>query len=238
MAAGKILRMTTEGAFPDGGIGIWKIGLRNPFRAQWDLATDRYLIAEVGGNNQATAWEDLHVMRLNSTVYNLGWPFCEGRPCDRNPNFPLCRCGVHDEPLYTYPHLNRNAGMIGSEICRSLNFPASYYNAYFFSDYPRKQIRYIRFDASGQGFGDTVFMSGLSKTNLLRFAPDGTLYYSYLTGDLYRVTYKGKLPPFGFNSSDTTTSTTTTPSPTAKITASTVSKTTGGGRGMGWRLQL
>lgn len=74
LVAGKIIRINTDGAdlvgpwipgahnthmippdnpFIDGPGGnldeIWALGLRNPFRAQWDLTSGRFYIAEVGG---------------------------------------------------------------------------------------------------------------------------------------------------------------------------------------------
>jgi glucose/arabinose dehydrogenase len=71
-ATGKIIRVSKTGSFPADNMGmqdgqggnydgIWALGVRNGYRSRWDKATNRYFIAEVGGNNQATAKEDLHL---------------------------------------------------------------------------------------------------------------------------------------------------------------------------------
>ena len=70
-SGGKVIRINTDGTIPadnpfvDGEGGnldeIWAYGLRNPFRLHSDDVTDRIFISEVGGNNQQTAQEDIHV---------------------------------------------------------------------------------------------------------------------------------------------------------------------------------
>lgn len=98
--AGKVVRVAKDGTFPSdnmgfddgpGGIhdGIWATGLRNGFRAYWDLKTQRYFIAEVGGNDQSVAEEDLH---LGKARVNFGWPKCEGA-CN-NPGVYMYTCHV------------------------------------------------------------------------------------------------------------------------------------------------
>ena len=51
--------MPTDNPFYDGAgpniDSIWARGLRNPFRAYYDAPTGRYYIADVGGNDAATA---------------------------------------------------------------------------------------------------------------------------------------------------------------------------------------
>ena len=84
MSGGKVHRIRPDGSIPpdnmglDDGVGgmpdsMWALGLRNPFRAFWDLPTERYIIAEVGGNNQATAWEDIHLGRARAKIPAQRW---------------------------------------------------------------------------------------------------------------------------------------------------------------------
>ena len=126
--AGKILRINRDGSIPEdnpfvdgpGGFAdeIWALGLRNPFRARWDLSTERFFIGEVGGNRQRISWEDLH---LGSGGTNYGWPFCEG-PCD-NPDFPSCNCIEFTEPIFAYPHARSGAAITGGIVYRGSQFP-------------------------------------------------------------------------------------------------------------------
>jgi len=49
---------------------VWAKGVRNGYSSRWDLETERYFIAEVGGNNQGVAVEDLHLGKAGA---NYGW---------------------------------------------------------------------------------------------------------------------------------------------------------------------
>jgi glucose/arabinose dehydrogenase len=101
-AGGKIIRINKDGSTPtdnpfvDGAGGnldeIWAYGLRNPYRAHWDLPTGRFFIGDVGGNVQATAREEINIGIAGA---NYGWPDCEGQ-C---PAFP----GT-EKPLFDYSH--------------------------------------------------------------------------------------------------------------------------------------
>ncbi len=107
--AGSIIRVTQDGKTPADNWGMqapgrkpecWARGLRNGFRSTWDFKTDKFYIFEVGGNDQATAQEDIHVGRAGA---NYGWPYCEGT-CG-NKLFPSCPCSAgYDNPIYTYIH--------------------------------------------------------------------------------------------------------------------------------------
>jgi hypothetical protein len=69
-ARGKLLRINKDGSIPSDNWGaragpgyrdeIVAMGLRNPFSGRFDPVTGLLIVAEVGGNNQATAIEDLH----------------------------------------------------------------------------------------------------------------------------------------------------------------------------------
>ncbi len=71
--AGKILRINPDGTVPtdnpfyDGSgpnyDAIWALGLRNPYRAYYDVPTGRLLIGDVGGNNASTAVEEIECRR-------------------------------------------------------------------------------------------------------------------------------------------------------------------------------
>jgi len=81
-SGGKVLRINRDGSIPADNMGVladgiggqldhvWAKGLRNGYSSRWDLATDRFFIAEVGGNNQDVAVEDLHLGKAGA---NYGW---------------------------------------------------------------------------------------------------------------------------------------------------------------------
>jgi PKD repeat protein len=79
------------------------------------------------------------------------------------------------DPVYSYPHLGRDASITGGFIYRGNQFPNEYYGNYFFADYAQNWIRRLTFDASGQ-------MSGV-----FNFEPiDGSLDGPY--GDIVHLT--------------------------------------------------
>ena len=194
-AGGKVHRINADGSIPPDnpffdGPGpnvdsIWATGLRNPFRARWDLITSQLYIGEVGSNNANTAWEDLH---LGIAGANYGWPFCEG-PCD-NPGFPACHCDRYHEALFTYPHEGDGAALIGGVVYRGRQFPCSLDGAYFYGDYMQQYIRYLTFDATGTVVtGDFEFDPTAGDVVSIEQSPDGSLYYSTNSGWVRRYVY-------------------------------------------------
>ena len=180
---GKILRINSDGSVPTDnpfydGSGpkrdeIWALGLRNPFRAFYDRVSGRFYVADVGGNDYSTAQEELH---LGVAGANFGWPNCEGSSCGGNPTYT--------SPIYSYPHLGRDASITGGFIYRGSQFPAEYVGNYFFADYAQNWTKRLTFDASGNvsgvfnfeppngapdgPYGDIVYLTE---------GPDGALYY-------------------------------------------------------------
>ncbi|MEL7038730.1 MAG: PQQ-dependent sugar dehydrogenase [Cyanobacteria bacterium J06592_8] len=148
-AGGKILRINKDGSIPednpfaDGPGGnldeIWAYGLRNPWRAFWDLETERFFINEVGGNDPETAQEDIH---LGEAGANYGWPLYEGISNDP----------AISDPLFTYDHSESPLGaaaVAAGFVYRGNGLPSQYDGVYFFADYAQKWIRYLDFDANG-----------------------------------------------------------------------------------------
>ncbi len=177
---GKIHRINLDGTVPtdnpffDGSgpnvDSIWALGLRNPFRAYYDAPTGRFYVGDVGGNDPATAREEVN---LGAAGANYGWPNNEG-PC-ASP----CK-----SPLYSYPHNGRDASITGGFVYHGTQFPSSYQGSYFFADYAQNWIKRLTFDASGNvngvfnfepldgspdgPYGDVVYLTE---------GPDGALYY-------------------------------------------------------------
>lgn len=149
--AGCIIRITKNGNIPGNNYGksvglpaCWAYGIRNGFRAWWDVEKDRYYIGEVGGNEFAPdfdeATEDLHVLSSSSNGANLGWPICAGG-CGRSET-PQCDCNKHDDPIFWYEHTSNNKGcIIGGFVYRTQNRNAQLEESYIFGDYVRSTLR-------------------------------------------------------------------------------------------------
>ncbi len=175
---------TTPGRF--NAIGqlksIYASGLRNPFRGKFDTQLNRLFVGEVGGNNQAFAWEDLHSIQLGEAGINFGWPACGDGSTGRESNGD-CSDPLYTDPIYTYPHSGSGAAIIGGVFYRAFQFPNSYHNKYFYGDYVRNWIKYIDFDQNLNVLSNTMFDENPGLMLDFEVGPDGYLYYvRVLTG--------------------------------------------------------
>ncbi|WP_197526400.1 Ig-like domain-containing protein [Botrimarina colliarenosi] len=229
-AGGKIIRVNPDGTAPDGTDGwpanpfvdpadddpdlpgnqqyhdfIWAYGLRNPFRASWDLETGRFFMGEVGGNVQSFSYEDVHVATLDDAGANFGWPNYEGPGL-----LAYGEPAVHSTPIYSYAHNNAGASLTGGEVYRGSQFPAEWQGVYFFGDFTRDTIRYLTFDSVGNVTGDfdfkptTQIPGDADQIVSITVAPDGALYYALIDGRIRRTTYTGgnSAPSIGSASAD------------------------------------
>ncbi len=109
---GKIHRINKDGTVPTDnpffdGAGprvdsIWAYGLRNPWHGYIDPPTGRMFIGDVGGNDYATAKEEINVGKAGA---NYGWPDFEGAcpsPCT--------------SPLYSWAHNGRDSAVVGGFV--------------------------------------------------------------------------------------------------------------------------
>lgn len=176
---GKILRINPDGSVPTDnpffdGAGpnrdaIWAYGLRNPFRASYDVVSGRIFVGDVGGNDPSTAMEEINIGVAGA---NYGWPFCEGN------------CAGYTMPVYTYPHLGRDASVMGGFVYHGGNFTSQYEGSYFFADYVQNWIKRLTFDASGNLLSAVDFEPPNNTKDgpygdpvKLVQGPDGALYY-------------------------------------------------------------
>jgi glucose/arabinose dehydrogenase len=218
---GKVLRINKDGTIPqdnpfvDGPGGnldeIWAYGLRNPFRADWDIASNRFFIGDVGGNFQGTAREEIN---LGQAGANYGWPMVEG--FSTNP--------AYTNPIFDYGHTSTtpNGGaVIAGTVYRGNQFPTEYQGAFFFGDYVLGWLSYLQFDAAGNAIdADTstpeidafTFDDDAGTVVSIKQAPDGSLYYAEIAenfagpGNIYRITYNtgNQLPVINSASADIT----------------------------------
>jgi glucose/arabinose dehydrogenase len=192
LADGKIIRINRDGTVPSSNpfVGeadaldeIYAYGLRNPYRANFDRPTGRLFIGEVGGNNNSAAQEDIHVGESGA---NYGWPECQGN-CE-NPNY--------SDPVFTYPHAGSGAAVTAGPVYRGDQFPLTYDEALFYSDYVRGWIKYLTFNSSGGVESSNDFYASDDAVVFVGQGPDGALYYTGIVdGTLYRINYSGNQPP-------------------------------------------
>ncbi len=173
---GKMLRINPDGSIPTDnpyynqttGVdrAIWAIGLRNPFTFAFEPGTGQMFIDDVGEN----AWEEIDQGIAGS---NYGWPASEGPT-----NNPLYRA-----PIFYYGH-NIGDAVTGGAFYdpTTVEFPASYVGAYFFSDWTGNWIK--SFDPSTRVASQ--FATGLPSGTVNEFVdPSGSLYF-LSRGDLDR----------------------------------------------------
>ena len=135
---------------------------------------------------QSTAWEDLHV---GANGRNYGWPLCEG-PCDNEDYEQTCSCGLHDDPLHTYPHNNQGASIIGGGVYRGNMLPQNpYFGAYFYGDFTRRWLRYLTFDQNGAVESDVEFSSFVGRIFHLGYSNAGAIYYTTDEGEMHRIIF-------------------------------------------------
>lgn len=145
---GSILRLNMDGSVPTdnpfvgkaGALGeIWAYGVRNPFRGSFDPVTGDLIVGDVGGNNAATAREEINVIKRGA---NYGWPYCEGRAgCPEGITLPVLDYG-HD----VNAGCCANRAIIGGFMNRSSNLPTSN-NVYIFADFSGSSLEWAAFKA-------------------------------------------------------------------------------------------
>jgi glucose/arabinose dehydrogenase/PKD repeat protein len=184
---GKILRINKDGSIPadnpfadqPGKLGaIWAYGFRNPWRFQFDSATGRLYVGDVGD----FTWEEVNRVVKGG---NYGWSVHEG----------ICTsgCAGYIDPLYVYPHAGESAAVTGGPVYRAQMFPPDYQGDLFFGDYAKGFIRNADLDANGDITAVHDFDDQAGSVVDLKVAPDGSLYYiTYFPGALYRITYNSQ----------------------------------------------
>ncbi len=182
-------------------------GLRNPFRLTFRPGTSELWIGETGWNS----YEEINrIPNASDTVAeNFGWPAYEGP--DRNSvydaqNLPLLESlysqgtGAVAMPWFAYAHsaqvVSGSSEPTGGSTPTGLMFytgtamPAAYQDAFFFTDYARKQIYVMYRGADGNPDQSTrrIFRTLGSGAVELQQGPDGGIYYvDHLGGRVVRL---------------------------------------------------
>lgn len=179
---GKILRINKDGTVPHDNpfFGqrnrrgeIWAYGLRNPWRFALDRTTEMMVIGDVGENRA----EEINIGKAGG---NYGWPRTEGK--STNQSFI--------NPVFLYAHGGSSAAITGGVIYHGKTFPAEYQRAYFYGDYVRGFIRYLRFNADKTLKVDHEFASEAGQVVHITQGPDDALYYVVFNGEVRRIQFE------------------------------------------------
>ena len=197
---GKVLRINPHGASdgdytsPPGNpfVGkpgedeIYALGLRNPFRFNFDDATGRIAIGDVGQN----AFEEVDVEGVNSLkAANFGWDHFEGThklhyPGDDEAPRPRKH---YEPPVLDYSHHRGNVVVGGVWVYD----PAltSLEGRYLYGDYSEGWLRSFKFK-DGDAKGDRKEGAMIDRlTSINGGPPDDNVYVtSITTGKLFRLT--------------------------------------------------
>ena len=198
--AGKILHIDRDGnglatnpfwngSADDNRSKVWAYGFRNPFRFGLKPGTGVPFVADVGWFE----WEEVNVATPGS---NFGWPCWEGANHQNGyESFPECQAlysaGTDTKPLYFYLH-PPGAAIVGGDFYSGSSYPAEYQGAFFFADYARSQISYLKVDPSNNLIPGSVQNLTLEASAPVQIfsGPNTDLYYvSIFPGDIVRIKY-------------------------------------------------
>jgi uncharacterized repeat protein (TIGR01451 family) len=175
-------------------------GLRNPFRMIVRPGTNEVFVADVGWS----AWEELNHIPDLSSARNFGWPCFEGNSTQYT-GLNICPAQAQTvAPFLTYHHTlslvpgdgcsTGSSSIAGMAFYQGAsNYPPSYNDALFFSDYSRKCM-WVMFD-DGSGSPDPASTAAFANTVAtgpvdLQTGPDGNLYYvDFNGGRIMRIKY-------------------------------------------------
>ncbi|HEY9478495.1 MAG TPA: PQQ-dependent sugar dehydrogenase, partial [Gemmatimonadaceae bacterium] len=157
---------------------IWAYGLRNPWRFDFDAATNRLYIADVGQN----AWEEVNVVPADQGGQNFGWNIMEGTHCYGASS---CDQSGLTLPVQEYSH-DDGCSITGGYVYRGSLAP-DVVGQYFYSDYCTGFLRSFTFDGSISSAPTTWSVGDIG--NVQSFGEDamGELYVLSTNGTVYRV---------------------------------------------------
>ncbi len=122
---------------------IWAYGVRNPWRMNFDRATNDIFFGEVGEAD----WEEVNRIPITSTGgLNFGWDCFQGNevyePDGCDPN------GAYEPPIYTYPHVGICTSVTGGYVYRGSQYP-NMNGHYLFGDFCHNRLNSLIPDGQG-----------------------------------------------------------------------------------------
>jgi glucose/arabinose dehydrogenase len=176
---GKLLRIDPS----SGAVGIYSIGLRNPYRFSFDLVTDpgqpRIAIGDVGQDR----FEEVDYLPFAAANgANFGWNDFEGFSQYPGAHPPIANGTV--KPIKVYSLSGSKCALIGGYVVRDQRL-RSLFHRYVYGDFCAGKIRSL-IPRPGGARKDRG--TGLRVRDLSSFGEtaDGTLYATSLAGPVYR----------------------------------------------------
>jgi glucose/arabinose dehydrogenase len=178
------------GNFQMGKPEIFITGLRNPYRAGFDVCTGDFYIGDVGQGR----WEEIDVAPAGKTGLNFGWNMMEGTHCfdeEKGCATPKCNKAGLDLPVVDYFHDNSGkCSVTGGRVYRGHAIPWLR-GHYFYADYCTGHIWSFRYE-NGQAKEQTdrsADLDGPIGSGIVGFGEDnqGELYIVTMDGTIYRI---------------------------------------------------
>ncbi|MEO1601297.1 MAG: PQQ-dependent sugar dehydrogenase [Pseudomonadota bacterium] len=176
----KVLRIDPE----TGDTEVIGDGLRNPYRAGYDAATDTLIIADVGEGRR----EEIN---LGTDGANYGWPAFEGTLPFAASAFPDGT--VFTDPIFEYDHETdpiQGRSVTGGEIYRGDVTELD--GQYFFGDFFSDQVFSFAIEGGEAGpltvWDLDIDVGDIAALSSFGLDGDGNLYLLDLTGEVFLVT--------------------------------------------------
>jgi glucose/arabinose dehydrogenase len=163
---------------------IWDYGMRNPWRASFDLCTGDLYIGDVGQG----AWEEIDVEPAGQGNKNYGWRLKEGTHCyDPSDNCDPQNATV--APVIEYDH-SQGGSVTGGYVYRGHSIPALR-GAYLYGDFTSGRIWSFVY-SGGQATAQTDHSDDLQSVDAIAissFGQDnrGEVYVVHHGGSVYVI---------------------------------------------------
>jgi hypothetical protein len=170
-----IVGLDVDGSAPN---QIWAIGLRNPWRYDWD--GEYIYIGDVGQND----WEEVSVVSRYAPTRNFGWSVQEGFAC-YPPSVANCDKSPYVQPVVAYPNPVEGCSVTGGFVYRGWEIDGLH-GTYLYSDYCRGWLRGFVYDTeAGAATTSGEWDLGITAA-VASFGEDAD-------GELYVVTFDGRV---------------------------------------------
>lgn len=171
---------------------IWNVGMRNPWRFDFDNLTGDLWIGDVGQN----IWEEVDFQAAGTgSGKNYGWRCYEG-----NTAFNTAGCAAQsnfESPVYVYQHTGGNCSISGGAIYRGGKY-RNLFGYYVFTDFCVSSLRTLKQDSTSFSYLTHATLSGI---NLSCFGEDnqGEIYTGSLyTGVIYHIVDTSSCAPVAY----------------------------------------